>query len=226
MIDYTDKYYENYFRENYHTALLRGYGAEECLEWASRAFQAGDWLDVGAGPCSFFWASAARADLSSIVLADRSISAPHITCQLVQTRDWPAGYREAAEYLGRSAQHLDLLSRVPLTAIAFDAFSDWPPMHRFHSISAFGLLGLAQTDDEVRIFLGNAKQRLARGGVLFGASWIFSAAYAERLGGRAQCLNGLPDQLSSLGFEEVEVSTVPLANQDHYVGILLFRGRG
>ncbi len=99
-------------------------------------------------------------------------------------------------------------------------------MHRFHSISAFGLLGLAQTDDEVRIFLGNAKQRLARGGVLFGASWIFSAAYAERLGGRAQCLNGLPDQLSSLGFEEVEVSTVPLANQDHYVGILLFRGRG
>ncbi|WGS44620.1 hypothetical protein LFL97_28975 [Burkholderia sp. JSH-S8] len=226
MIDYNRQYYENYFRDNYNDTLLRGYGAEECLEWASNSFQAGDWLDVGAGPCSFFWASAAPADISSIVLADRSITAPHITCRLAETRDWPVGYREAAEYLGRSAQHLDLLSQVPMTAIAFDAFSDWPPMQRFHSISAFGLLGLAQTDDEVSDFLGNAKQHLVRGGVLFGASWIFSLAYAERLGGRKQCLNGLSEQLSSKGFVEVEVSTVPLVDQDDYVGIVLFRGRG
>ncbi|MBP0714301.1 hypothetical protein ABXK61_13360 [Burkholderia sola] len=226
MIEYNDQYYENYFRENYNASLLRGCGADECLDWASHAFQAGDWLDVGAGPCSFFWASAAPTNLSSIVLADRSIKALHITSQLAQTRDWPAGYREAAEYLGRSAQHLDLLSRVPLAAIAFDAFSEWPPMQRFHSISAFGLLGLAQVDDEVRVFLVNAKRYLARGGILFGASWVFSPAYAERLGGRKQCLTGLRDQLSSLGFEDVDISTVPLANQDDYIGIVLFRGRG
>jgi len=225
MIEYTHQYYERYFHENYNGPLRRGCGAEECLAWASRSFQAGRWLDVGAGPCSFFWASAAPAETSSITLSDRSMTPLEITRALVRRREWPAAYQEAVRLLNKSARHLDALCEVPISVLAFDAFSEWPPLSPFHSISAFGLLGLASSSDEVSAFLFNAKRALAKDGMLFGASWIFRPSYAKRLGDRKQHLTVLPKILSDTGFGEISLSRIPLPFEQDYAEIVLFRGR-
>jgi len=72
MINYNESYYDNYFRKNYNAKIRSGEGIEDCFAWAAGALRPGQWLDVGAGPCSFFWASAAPFGLTSITLTDVS----------------------------------------------------------------------------------------------------------------------------------------------------------
>jgi len=143
----------------------------------------------------------------------------------MKSRKWPGAYREASELLGKSADHLDGLAKIPLNTLTFDAFSCWPAIGLFHSISAFGLLGLASSSREVDVFLFNAKKSLARDGVLFGASWVFSSNYAKQLGMRGQHISGLSSRFFSAGFKDVRSKFVSLKSRCNYTGIVLFQGR-
>lgn len=220
MIKYNENYYQSYFAEHFNEKLLPGVGVEDCLDWAARCFRGLRWLDVGAGPTTFFWAAAAPANLQSLWIADHSEIPLEISADLARHRCWPTAYFEALSYLGRSSDHLDKLADVQLKRAKFDAFSAWPDLPQVDSVSAFGLLGLATTEVELRTLIASARRTLSEVGAFFGASWIFSDRYAARLGGRVQKIASIEPTLRS-HFVRVAVREIAI-DDDDYAGILLF----
>jgi hypothetical protein len=220
MIEYNEKYYQRYFAENFNEKLLPGVGIEDCLDWAASCFRGSRWLDVGAGPTTFFWATAAPANLQTLWIADHSEIPLAISADLARRRCWPPAYREALTYLGRASDHLDKIANVPLEPIKFDAFSTWPDLPRFDAVSAFGLLGLATTEFEIWTLVASARRALSEVGAFFGASWIFSDRYTARLGGRVQKIPSIEPTLRC-HFVRVAVREISIEDDD-YSGILLF----
>lgn len=225
MFNYNHNYYQQYFKNNFNEKLIPGHGIEDCLDWASTCFRPGRWLDVGAGPCSMFWSVSAPSNINAIALADLSRTPLDMTAELIRTRSWPPAYLQALHYLKKTEDHLNTLANAPLTLHEFNAFEKWPDVGLFDSISAFGLAGIAETTSALDTFLAEAKDRLEPDGVLFGASWVFSDAYALKLKGRKQCLSLLPERLSAHGYKDIRTTELILTADDNYSGIRLFKGR-
>jgi hypothetical protein len=221
MIEYDEQYYRQYFAKNFNAELLPGFGIEDCLDWAASCFVGQRWLDVGAGPTTFFWATAAPASLQSLWIADHSGIPLTISVELAQSRQWPAAYRQALVYLGRPTDHLDRIADIGLKTAKFDAFSAWPDLPRFDSVSAFGLLGLATTEREMNTLVASARGILSETGTFFGASWVFADRYTKRLGGRVQKIKSIEPTLRDY-FAHVAVREVAIKDDD-YSSIVLFR---
>jgi hypothetical protein len=221
MIEYDELYYQRYFAENFNEKLLPGLGIEDCLNWSASCFTGQNWLDVGAGTSTYFWAAAAPQDIRSICIADFSRIPLAISSELARSRRWPTAYREALAYLGRPVDHLDDIAGVPVKIETFDAFASWPDLPRFETVTAFGLLGLATTDHQMNALVASARRAMPEGGIFFGATWIFSERYAERLGGRVQKIESIEPALGE-HFADVEVREIAISDDD-YPSILLFR---
>lgn len=50
------KYFKKYFTSYYNEFFIEGQGTEEICEMLLKFSKGGRWLDVGAGPCTLFWA--------------------------------------------------------------------------------------------------------------------------------------------------------------------------
>ncbi|MEQ1684262.1 MAG: class I SAM-dependent methyltransferase [Burkholderiaceae bacterium] len=224
MLNYDQDYYMRYFAQYYNDKLRPEAGVEECLQWVRARFIGSSWLDVGAGPTTFFWATAVPMNLRSVIIADISDEPLKITRDVVLARAWPQAYREAVALLARDSTHLDKLAHVPLESRVFDAFNNWPTLGKVDSISALGLLGIASDDAQLETFAASAHRSLNPGGVLLGAAWEFSEAYARRLGGRRQRLANIGPVLARW-FHSVAMKHVPLKDDEDYVGIVLFSAR-
>lgn len=225
MLDYNQNYYQQYFENNFNEELIPGHGIEACLDWASTCFRPGRWIDVGAGPCSMFWSVTAPINIDAIALADLSRVPLDMTAELIRTRNWPPAYIQALHYLGKTEDHLNTLANAPLKIHEFNAFEKWPDVGMFNSISAFGLAGIAESTSTLDTLLTEAKDHLAPGGALFGASWVFSDTYAMKLKGRKQYLSSLAERLATHGYEDIQTTKVSLTADENYSGIMLFKGR-
>lgn len=172
-------YFRRYFTEYFRDEFRPGQGTEDILDTLAGVSRAGDWLDLGAGPCTLFW-SIPLTGVRSIRCADAAPEALAVLRDFVDGDDIPLCYQQVLDRHQRDRRHLDRMRKAVADYAVFDAMKPWPGPFggmRFDLITEFGLFGLSPDPDHYRACFSHLRDRLRDGGTVVGADWIRSARF-------------------------------------------------
>ncbi|WP_327358354.1 class I SAM-dependent methyltransferase [Streptomyces sp. NBC_01304] len=177
-------HYRGYFADFFHGDFCPGMGTEDILDTLAASDAKGDWLDLGAGPCTLFW-SIALSDIRSIHSSDASPEALAVLRDVVEGEELPRAFEQVLERHGRDVGHLARMRSRMAGYHVFDAMRAWPDSfaeQRFDLITEFGLFGLSPTTDGYLACFERLSGHLRAGGKAIGADWIRSEPYIASAG--------------------------------------------
>jgi hypothetical protein len=181
---YRLRYFHTYRTRYFFDRFVAGQGTEAILDLLARVPAPRNWLDLGAGTTTLFWAIPLKG-AHSIDCCDLSPEALSLLSDFVASDEIPPCYREVLAMFGRDAGHLAEMRRHFRNFFVMDAMSAWPSGlldSSYDLISAIGLFALSASPQDYRDAIRNVASHVANGGHLLGADWIRSAFFVEREG--------------------------------------------
>lgn len=134
----------------------------------------GNWLDLGSGPTSLFWATAFEYEINSVTLIDISPYPFEVISRIRKSKIFPFAYIEALNYLNKDIKFLEEFCDINWKYKVTNVFTDNFIQHKFKNITAMGLIGLASNFEQLSIFFKNIKNILDKNGVFIFSSWILN----------------------------------------------------
>jgi hypothetical protein len=219
-------YFRQYFTEYFRDEFRPGQGTEDILDTLAQVRSAGDWLDIGAGPCTLFW-SIPLDGIRSIRCADAAPEALAVLRDFVRGDEVPRCYQQVLARFGRDAEHLAGSRQAVADYAVFDAMKPWPEPFdgmRFDLITEFGLFGLSPTPEQYRACFRHLRPRLREGGAVVGADWIRSARFIAAEGHDNSYLS---EQLVTRAVEEADLTLrscrlCPIEGDESYDAVVVW----
>ncbi|MDC5255939.1 hypothetical protein OHW91_18300, partial [Acinetobacter baumannii] len=135
------EYYELYFSNYYNDKIYDEYGVKELLTLIKNYSTKGNWLDLGSGPTSLFWATAFEYEINSVTLIDISPYPFEVISRIRKSKIFPFAYIEALNYLNKDIKFLEEFCDINWKYKVTNVFTDNFIQHKFKNITAMGLIG-------------------------------------------------------------------------------------
>lgn len=223
-------YFQAYQNEYFNQAFLPGQGTEEILDALAAVPAAGDWLDLGAGTSTLFWAIAVPGP-RSIACADVIPEPLAVLDRLVREEgDLPACYRDVMEMRGTPPGRMGTARRLFRRYLLLDALKPWPPAlagERFGLITAIGIFGLAAGPEAYAACFPGLAAHLRGGGHAVGADWIRSPGFIarEKHDNSYVCEALTRRAMARAGIEAISCRAVDIAGDPHYDKVVVWAGK-
>ncbi|MDI3418014.1 class I SAM-dependent methyltransferase [Streptomyces luteolus] len=219
-------YYRSYFTDFFVGDFCPGMGTEHILDTLADSGASGDWLDLGAGPCTLFW-SIALSDIRSIQSTDAAPEALAVLREVAQSGEVPRAFGQVLDRHGKDTAHLDQMRARMSGYHVFDAMQSWPDTftgQRFDLITEFGLFGLSPSVDGYRACFRHVKEHLRAGGRVVGADWIRSAQYVASAGHDNTYLSEdlIASAVSGAGLRLTSSRLCPIAGDELYDALIVW----
>ena len=222
------QYFEVYAEKNFNGPLEPGMGTEDILSALSECDAVSDWLELGAGTSTLFWATA-LPHCQSITAVDASPEALTVLKRIVRGKQVPRCYLDALSIYDRNPDHLMRMRALPWRYLVFDFSEEWPqwaPGTQYGLITAFGCFGLDSGAPHFRQSFALSAQKLAAGGSIVGANWLRSRQSIEAEGYDTSFLT--PEFIGSVFDENTirlkQATIIPIKAGDRYKAMLLWAG--
>lgn len=178
------RYFQAYQNEYFNQAFLPDQGTEEILDALAAVPTAGDWLDLGAGTSTLFWALPVSG-LRSITCADVIPEPLAVLDSSVREGVLPRCYSDVLEMRGIPPEHVNAKRHLFHRYLLLDALKPWPAAmagERFDLITAIGIFGLAAGPNAYAACFPQVAAHLRIGGYAVGADWIRSPDFVAQEG--------------------------------------------
>lgn len=220
------RYYRTYFTDYFQDEFRLGMGTEHILDALAQADVSGDWIDLGAGPCTLFW-SIPLTGVHTIASADAAPEALAVLKEFVASDSIPLCYEQVLQRYGRGQRHLERMRGALREYHAFDAMCPWPAEfenRRFGLVTEFGLFGLAPSAEEYRACFRPLRAHLRPGGKVVAADWIRSASFIASEGHDNTYLTEelIADAADAAGLRLVSSRYCPISGDDLYDALIVW----
>ena len=218
-------YYRSYLLDYYNDEFRKNQGTEDILAMLSMHGRGGNWLDVGAGPATLFWAMALEK-IRTLDCTEICVEGIKVLHDFVLSGAIPRCYQEASDLLGLSKGRLEQPRKLPIRYMIFDAMAPWPAQlsEQYDLITAFGVYGLSPSESAYMQNFHYMKPALRPDGRALGANWVRSTSMIERVGGDNRYLR--PDLIKQAallyGYKILHLSEVTIINDPNYDRIILW----
>ncbi|MCT8354383.1 MULTISPECIES: hypothetical protein [Photorhabdus] len=224
-IDYNEIYYNNYFYNNYYERFIPDCGVEEIFDLLKKIDKPVNWLDLGSGGISLFWALAIDK-IISLSISDFSNVSLELHKKKFSILPIPRGYSQAAnscKIINAEERYSNAKNAIKKYHV-INAFSEWEiESGNFDLITCFGVFSLSGSLDSFLKCFQYAEKNLRKGGSIIGANWILSESYSEKININNNYLNDLKlfDALNNFGLYLSKSAIVELNDKD-YKSVLIY----
>lgn len=216
-------YHWNYFYKYYGSDFKEKQGTEIILGILNEYSVPGAWLDLGGGSNSYFWLSAMN-QIREITVIDKDIEAKIVMDSIKEQKYYKGCYKYVMDMFDKSP---DNVYSIPLKFIVGDLFNNSLDVYVpscFNTITQFGLWGLLKNSDDYISKLGEACSKLAPGGVLIGANWIFEGQLITSRGynNKYICVNLLKEFSAKSNYKLCFAEEVEVEGDPNYSRVLIY----
>lgn len=176
-------YYESYFENNFNSHFEYNLGSDIILNHIANVETANNWIDLGAGASTLFWALPLKT-VKNIYCNEVTIEPLYVlNREILNKKELPICYYDVLDIYGHSRLHTDYLKSRMTHFYIFDVMGEWSINQvSFDLITQFGTFGLSKDKETYIKCMNNAFANLSVGGHMIGANWILKERYAKERG--------------------------------------------
>lgn len=175
--------YKSYFENNFNSHFEYNLGTEIILNHIASVKTANNWIDLGAGASTLFWALPLKT-VNNIYCNEVTIEPLYLlNREILNKKELPVCYYDVLNIYDCTPLHVDYLKSKMINFHIFDIMSEWSINQvSFDLITQFGTFGLSKDKEMYLKCMNNAYVNLSVGGQMIGANWILKKSYAEERG--------------------------------------------
>ena len=178
--------FRGYHEKYYNQAFQSGQGTEQILKLLANCDFKGDWLDLGCGTNTLFWAiPLLKKAICSITVSDLYPEALHVLGEFKDSADISPCYKQVMQMFEVSVAEISNFRKRDWNFVCMNALQPWTELSHqtFDLITQLGCFGVAPMPEDFLSAVIFAVRHLRSNGVLVSANWKRSDVYVSQYGG-------------------------------------------
>lgn len=174
-------YFTDYFTNYYNDRFIKDQGTEVILNMLHANQKSGLWLDLGAGPATFFW-SLMLDGVRELHCNELNPEGIKVLSDFAKSATTPQCYKDVMDIYNIPEEKLTIAKKMPRKYLLFDALRAWPDdlQYTYDMITGFGVYGLASNKGKYVECFSHPRKYLKDGGLLVGANWVRSELFISK----------------------------------------------
>lgn len=218
-------YFTEYAKNYYNDRFVKNQGTEVILDMLRAHQKPGLWLDLGAGPATFFW-SLMLSGIRELHCNEINIEGLKVLDDFAKSDTIPQCYRDVMNMYSIKEDRLAAAKKAPRKYLLFDALSEWPDdlRYAYDMISGFGVYGLAPNKEKYVECFSRPKKYLKDNGILVGANWVRSELFINKGNSDNRFLaQGLVEEAAKLfDYQILHLSEEKIVGDPYYDKVLVW----